>query len=68
MFATVSSDYKITIPEAICKEFNIQPGQEFSLFTHDGIIRLVPMRPIEEMEGFLKGIDATFEREPDREF
>jgi hypothetical protein len=29
-------------------------------------IELIPLRPIQEMRGFLKGIDTTVEREPDR--
>jgi hypothetical protein len=29
-------------------------------------IELIPIRPTREMRGFLKGIDTTIEREPDR--
>ena len=29
-------------------------------------IELVPMRPTREIRGFLKGMDTTIEREPER--
>jgi hypothetical protein len=32
-----------------------------------GRIELIPMRPVKEMRGLLRGIDSTIEREPDRE-
>jgi hypothetical protein len=30
-------------------------------------IELIPMRPVKEMRGLLRGVDSTIEREPDRE-
>ena len=35
-------------------------------FVYDDRIELIPIRPIQEMRGFLKGIDSTVPREADR--
>jgi hypothetical protein len=39
-----------------------------AVIAFDGVIRLVPVRPMREMRGFLKGLDPSFCREkaPDR--
>lgn len=64
---TVSPKYQVVIPKEIRERMNIKPGQKVDMFIFDGTIMLVPLRPIEELRGIAKGIDAQFEREPDRE-
>jgi AbrB family looped-hinge helix DNA binding protein len=63
---TVSPKYQVVIPKEIREEMGIQPGQKVDMLIYQGNIVLVPLRPIEELRGFAKGIDATFEREKDR--
>jgi AbrB family looped-hinge helix DNA binding protein len=63
---TVSPKYQVVIPKEIREEMDIKPGQKVDMLIYKGNIVLVPLRPIEEMRGFIKGIDATFEREDDR--
>ena len=65
---TVSSKYQIVIPKAVRERLKLRPGQKVEAFAIGGRIELVPVRPISEMRGFLKGMDPDFEREPDREF
>ncbi len=36
------------------------------MVAYDNRIEMIPLRGIPEMKGFLKGIDTTIEREPDR--
>ena len=64
---TVSPKYQVVIPKEIREQMDIKPGQQVDMLIYDGMIVLVPLLPIEEMRGFAKGIDANFEREPDRE-
>ena len=64
---TVSSKYQVVIPKDVRDRLNIRPGQKVEAFALGGRIELVPVRPIEEMRGFLRGMDPNFEREPDRE-
>ncbi len=62
----ISSKYQVVIPKDVRESMGIKPGQEVQVFSFDGIIHLIPVKPIEEMRGFVKGIDPTIEREPDR--
>jgi AbrB family looped-hinge helix DNA binding protein len=64
---TVSPKYQVVVPKEIREQMDIKPGQKVDMMIYDGTIVLVPLRPIEELRGVLKGIDAKFEREPDRE-
>ena len=63
---TVSSRFKVVIPRAIRESLGIQPGQKFQAIQYENRIELIPVKPIREARGFLKGIDTTIEREPDR--
>ena len=63
---TVSPKYQVVIPKEIREEMDIKPGQKVDMLIYEGNIVLVPLRPIEELRGFVKGITATFEREDDR--
>ena len=63
---TVSPKYQVVIPKEIREEMNIKPGQKVDMLIYEGTIVLVPLRPIEELRGFMKGIDTTIERDEDR--
>jgi AbrB family looped-hinge helix DNA binding protein len=63
---TVSPKFQIVIPRTIRKSLDIQPGQKVQVLRYGNRIELIPLRPIQETRGFLKGIDTTVEREPDR--
>jgi len=66
---TVSPKYQIVVPREVRGRLGIKPGQHLSIIIGEGSITLLPRRPIEEMEGFLRGIKVKedFEREPDRD-
>ncbi len=40
--ATVTSDYKITLPKEIREAMHLQPGQEFDLIQNGSGIQMVP--------------------------
>jgi len=63
---TVSPKYQVVIPKAIREKLEVRPGQQVMVMEHDGRIEFVPVRSIESMRGFLRGIDTTVEREEDR--
>jgi AbrB family looped-hinge helix DNA binding protein len=65
---TVSPKYQVVIPKKVRERMSIKPGQKLDMMVFNEMIVLVPYRPIEELRGILKGVDAVFEREPDREF
>ena len=64
---TVSSKYQVVIPKDVRERLQIRPGQKVEAFAIGGRVELVPVRPISEMRGFLKGMDPNFEREGDRD-
>ena len=63
---TVSTKYQVVIPLKVRESLGIQPGQKIRVIPYKDRIELIPIRPIEEMRGFLRGIDTDVEREPDR--
>ena len=63
---TVSPKFQIVIPRRIRQSLDIQPGQKVQVIRYGNRIELIPLRPIQEARGFLRGIDTTVEREPDR--
>jgi AbrB family looped-hinge helix DNA binding protein len=65
MAVTLSSKYKVLIPKDVRDSMRLKAGMQFEFLTYGNIIRLVPVPPIQEMRGFLKGKlkDSTIERE-----
>ncbi len=62
----VSPKFQIVIPKAIREALDIRPGQKVQMIRYQNRIELIPVREITEARGFLKGINTTIEREPDR--
>ncbi len=63
---TVSPKYQVVIPSAIRRSLDIRPGQKVQMIRYGDCVELILLRPVQEMRGFLRGIDTTVEREPDR--
>ncbi len=63
---TVSPKYQVVIPSAIRRSLDIRPGQKVQMIRYGDRIELILLRPVQEMRGFLRGIDTTVERESDR--
>ena len=60
---TVSPKYQVVIPLAIRERSHIQVGERLQVISFDDRIELIPVRPMRSMRGFLKGLDARFERD-----
>jgi AbrB family looped-hinge helix DNA binding protein len=63
---TVSPKFQVVIPRALREALSIKPGQKVQVIQYEGRIELIPLKSAKKMRGFLKGIDTTVEREPDR--
>jgi len=63
---TISPKYQVVIPRSIRKSLSIKPGQKIQVMLYENHIELIPVKPIKQTRGFLKGIDTKIEREPDR--
>jgi hypothetical protein len=60
---TIPPDFLIELPLDVRKSLNLQPGQVLPVISYNGRIAMVPVRPIEEMQGFLKGMDSDVKRD-----
>lgn len=65
-FVTVSPKYQVVIPKTVRKALQLKPGQKLQVIEYEGRIELIPECDINELRGFLKGINTTFHRERDR--
>jgi AbrB family looped-hinge helix DNA binding protein len=64
---TVSPKFQVVIPLRVRRALGIRPGQKIQVIPFEGRIELIPIRPLRQARGFLKGIDTSVEREQDRE-
>ncbi len=62
----ISPKYQIVIPKKLRDALKLMTGQKVQMVAYGNRIEMIPLRNISELKGFLKGIDTTVEREPDR--
>ena len=63
---TVSSKYQVVIPREIREKLDIRAGQRIQLIHYQDRIEFIPEKNINEMKGFLKGLNTDVKREEDR--
>jgi AbrB family looped-hinge helix DNA binding protein len=63
---TISPKFQVVIPKKIREKLGLTPGQKLEAILYNERIELIPVRPIKQMRGFLKGINTRIEREADR--
>ena len=63
---TISPKFQVVIPKAIRERLGLSPGQKVQAIAYGDRIELIPVQPAKRLRGFLKGIDTTVPREPDR--
>mgnify|MGYP001815192161 FL=1 len=64
---TVSSKFQVVIPKEIRESMGIVSGQKVQIMTYQIRIELIPLKPIKELRGLLKGIDTEIKRDSDHE-
>jgi AbrB family looped-hinge helix DNA binding protein len=62
----LSPKFQVVIPRAVREKLHLVAGQKMQVMAYGNRIELIPEREINEMRGFLKGLDTTVEREKDR--
>lgn len=55
----VSSKYQIVIPKEVREKVDLHKGQVLQVVVRNGVITLVPDRPMCELRGFAKGLDSS---------
>jgi len=63
---TVSPKFQVVIPKDIRESMGIFSGQKVQILTYQNRIELIPLKPMKELKGFLKGIDTGVSRDEDR--
>jgi AbrB family looped-hinge helix DNA binding protein len=61
----VSSKYQIVIPKEVRQKLDLEKGQILQVVARNGVITLVPDRPLVELRGFVQGIDDSELRDKD---
>ena len=62
----LSPKYQVMIPKSVREALKLRPGQEVAVMHYRGRIELVPMTPVSEMRGMLRGIEISVDRDQDR--
>jgi AbrB family looped-hinge helix DNA binding protein len=62
----ISPKYQVVIPKRVREEMEIKPGEEVQVLSFDDRIELILVRKIQEMRGYLEGMDTAIERNGDR--
>ena len=60
---TLSRSFRVVIPRAIREALLLSAGDELRVLCHAGRVEFIPVRPIQKMRGFLRGMDTTVERD-----
>jgi AbrB family looped-hinge helix DNA binding protein len=60
---TVSSKFQVVIPAEVREKMNLKPGQKVIVIEKDGVVHMIPEKPIREMRGFVKGVNTEKLRE-----
>ncbi len=63
---TLSPKFQVVIPKPVRETLRLKPGQKMHVLEYEGRIELIPDRDMEELRGFLKGINTELKREDDR--
>ena len=62
----VSPKFQVVIPREVRDAMQLAPGQEVEVLAYDHRIELIPVQPLAELRGFLRGIETDVPREDDR--
>ncbi|MCI0555037.1 MAG: AbrB/MazE/SpoVT family DNA-binding domain-containing protein [Anaerolineae bacterium] len=60
---TVSTKYQVVIPLKVREMLHIKSGQKMQVIAYNNRVVLIPVRPIKEARGSLKGMDSRVDRE-----
>ena len=63
---TLSSKFQVVIPKEIREKAGLKAGTSFEIIQYENRIELIPVDSIKKLNGFLKGIDTTIDRDSDR--
>ncbi len=63
---TISPKFQVVIPKDIRETMHLRAGQKVEIIRYENRIELIPIRPIKELRGILKGMDTHIPKDEDR--
>ena len=63
---TLSPEFQVVIPKSIREALHLTAGEKLRVLRYAGRVEFIPIRPVQELRGSLRGMDTTIEREGDR--
>jgi AbrB family looped-hinge helix DNA binding protein len=60
---TISPKFQVVIPLKVRRQIGLTPGQKMHVIAYDDKVVFIPMRPIREARGALKGMNTDIQRE-----
>lgn len=55
---TVSPKYQVVIPSEVRERLKLKPGQKVAVIEKDGVVHLIPIRPLKELKGMASGVTS----------
>ncbi|MFA5844809.1 MAG: AbrB/MazE/SpoVT family DNA-binding domain-containing protein [Coriobacteriia bacterium] len=60
---TISPKFQVVIPKSIREQLKLVPGQKVHALAYGDRIEFLPVRPVSQLRGMLRGLDTSFERD-----
>jgi AbrB family looped-hinge helix DNA binding protein len=64
----LSPKFQVVIPQLVREKLDLKPGEQIVVIEKEGIIHLIPLKPIKQMRGFAKGTDTQAIRDEEDRF
>jgi AbrB family looped-hinge helix DNA binding protein len=63
---TLSPNFEVVIPKDVREALKLSAGEQLRVVPYDGRVELIPVRAVQSMRGFLRGMSTNIERDEDR--
>lgn len=64
---TLSPKFQVVVPKEIRDAMNLQAGMQMQVVQYGERIEFIPVRPMRQTRGLLRGMTTDFERDDGRE-
>lgn len=63
---TISPKFQVVIPREVRESLGLRAGEKVQVLKYENRIEFIPLRPMRQLRGFLKGIGTSVPRDKDR--
>ena len=63
---TLSPKFQVVIPQAVREALRLTGGEKLRVISYAVRVEFIPVRPMKQMRGYLRGMDTALTRDPDR--